>query len=317
MPGLLVTPEMKFKTLKIKKLHPTFAAEIGGVEFDKPIPNDVFQEILAASAKVLADRRASIPVFIQLPPTLLLFRQYGVIVFRKTGLDDTGHVEFSRRFGRLDDMRPYMTDGSEPQYGYYELFDAGNIDPNTGSVLQPDSPRAQYNKGNALFHIDSSFNNPRRVSYSILKAHELPPAGTGGNTGFADTRTAFEELNPQLKTELLEHDYIGAHSLYSSRKKAAPEYFKDVDVKKLSMHKHRIVQNHEPSGRMTLYIAAHMDHIENLPPQKSRELIEKLVTHATQESTFCVMHRVEGGSFEGQYRRDLRRTAVHDDSSEA
>ena len=52
MPGLLIEPETEFKTLKIKELHPTFAAEIEGVDFSKPIPDDVFNEILAASAKV-------------------------------------------------------------------------------------------------------------------------------------------------------------------------------------------------------------------------------------------------------------------------
>jgi alpha-ketoglutarate-dependent 2,4-dichlorophenoxyacetate dioxygenase len=52
MPGLLIDPETEFKTLKIKELHPTFAAEIEGVDFSKPIPDDVFNEILAASAKV-------------------------------------------------------------------------------------------------------------------------------------------------------------------------------------------------------------------------------------------------------------------------
>ncbi|OCT44184.1 Alpha-ketoglutarate-dependent 2,4-dichlorophenoxyacetate dioxygenase [Cladophialophora carrionii] len=309
MPGLLLTPETEFKTLKIKKLHPTFAAEIEGVDFSKPLEDDVFREILAASAK------------------------YGVIVFRKTGLDDTGHVEFSRRFGELDDIRPYMTNGRKPRYGYYELFDAGNIDPDTNTVLQPDSPRAQYNKGNALFHVDSSFN-PRRASYSILKAHELPPPNTGGNTGFADTRTAWDELDPELKAELLEKDYVGAHSLYSSRKKAAPDFFKDLNVNDYPMHKHKIVQKHEPSGRMNLYIAAHMDHIVGVSPEKSKELMDKLMAHATQDKytlsipwheptdlviwdNTCVMHRAEGGSFAGKYRRDLRRTTVHDDSSQA
>ena len=53
MPGLLLTPETELKTLQIKKLHPTFAAEIEGVDFSKPIPDDVFNEILAASAKVI------------------------------------------------------------------------------------------------------------------------------------------------------------------------------------------------------------------------------------------------------------------------
>ena len=52
MPGLLLTPETEFKNLYIKELHPTFAAEIEGVDFTKPIPDDVFREIQAASAKV-------------------------------------------------------------------------------------------------------------------------------------------------------------------------------------------------------------------------------------------------------------------------
>ena len=42
-----------FKHLQIKELHPTFAAEVSGVDFTNPIPNDVFDEILAASAKVV------------------------------------------------------------------------------------------------------------------------------------------------------------------------------------------------------------------------------------------------------------------------
>jgi alpha-ketoglutarate-dependent 2,4-dichlorophenoxyacetate dioxygenase len=49
MPGLLTTP---FSKLKVTELHPTFGAEIEGVDFSHPIPDDVFEEILAASAKV-------------------------------------------------------------------------------------------------------------------------------------------------------------------------------------------------------------------------------------------------------------------------
>jgi len=52
MPGLLVKPENEFKLIEIKELHPLFCAEIGGVDFSKPIPDEVFAEILAASAKV-------------------------------------------------------------------------------------------------------------------------------------------------------------------------------------------------------------------------------------------------------------------------
>lgn len=179
-----------------------------------------------------------------------------------------------------------MTNGRKPRYEYYELFDAGNIDTETGGPLDPTSGRAQYNKGNGLFHVDSSFN-PRRASYSILKATELPPPETGGATDFADTRTAFDELPENLKQQLLENDYIGAHSLHHSRKTAAPEFFKDTDPTQYKMNYHRIAQKHEPSGRMNLYIAAHAHHIEGLSPEDSAALLKQLMDHATQPK-YCM-----------------------------
>jgi alpha-ketoglutarate-dependent 2,4-dichlorophenoxyacetate dioxygenase len=60
-------------------------------------------------------------------------------------MDDAAHVEFSRRFGELDDIRPYMTGGRKPRYEFYELFDAGNIDEQNG-ILDPESPRAHYGR---------------------------------------------------------------------------------------------------------------------------------------------------------------------------
>ncbi|KAF2187324.1 alpha-ketoglutarate-dependent 2,4-dichlorophenoxyacetate dioxygenase [Zopfia rhizophila CBS 207.26] len=305
MPGLI--QETPFKTITVKELHPTFGAEISGVVFPNP-PEEQFNEILAAMAK------------------------YGVCVFRSTGMDDTAHVQFSRRMGELDDIRPYMKGGRKMRYHYYELFDAGNVD-EYGQVIDPDSPKAQYQKGNGLFHVDSSFN-PRRASYSILKAHELPPPGYGGNTDFADSRTAFDDLPSGLKAELLENDYVAAHCMAHSRKTAAPEFFKDLDVESQPMHKHRIAQLHEPSQRMNLYIAAHAHHVEGVSKEKSDELLRTLLEHATQEKyrisvpwenvndliiwdNTCVLHRAGGGTFQGKYKRDLRRTTVHDASSTA
>lgn len=45
-----------FDQVKIKKLHSTFAAEISGVDFLKPLSEAVFQEIRAAIAKVSTQR---------------------------------------------------------------------------------------------------------------------------------------------------------------------------------------------------------------------------------------------------------------------
>lgn len=102
------------------------------------------------------------------------------------------------------------------------------------------------------------------------------------------------------------------------------------------MARHKIVQPHEPSNRMNLYIGAHLHHLEgaNMTEEKSAEMIELLNAHAAQEKYVlsvpwqqpgdviiwdnrAVMHRAGKWSGEGQYVRDLRRTTVHDDGAYA
>ncbi|ORY16079.1 hypothetical protein BCR34DRAFT_597884 [Clohesyomyces aquaticus] len=310
MPGL-TTQGTSFDTFSVKELHPTYGAEIIGADF-KDMSDHQLQEIKAAMAK------------------------YGVIVFRNTGMSDDEQVKFSAKIGELDNVKRFLTGGRKLRYTHFELFDAGNVDEN-GDPIHPDSPRSHYNKGNALFHVDSSFN-PRRASWSLLRAVELPPPGTGGETEFADSRTAFDELDDALKQQLLEKDYIGAHTLLHSRKNGSPEFFKELDPTSEPMTRHKLVQTHEPSGRKTFYIAAHCHHLETadgpLPEEESTTLLNKLMAHVTQPKyvlsvdwfnegdmvawdNTCVMHRATGGSFEGKFRRDMRRTTVHDNSPTA
>lgn len=225
-----------------------------------------------------------------------------------------------------------MIGGRKPRYDYYELFDAGNVDAD-GTVLTADNARTHYGKGNGFFHVDSSFN-PRRASYSLLRAAKLPPPNTGGNTEFADSRTAFDTLPKEVQQRLLDNDYIGVHSLHHSRKRGSPEYFAELNPLEYNMHKHRLAQVHEPSARVNLYIGAHMHHIEGLSDLESWQLTWSLMGWATRpENTVsvewknesdlviwdntAVMHRAAGGSYEHKYARDLRRTTVHDASPTA
>lgn len=178
----------------------------------------------------------------------------------------------------------------------------------------------------------------------------MPPPGHGGNTDFADTRTAYTELPAELLADLQENDYIGAHSLMHSRKKAAPPdspYLRDVNPDVLPFGRHRILQTHEATGRGNLYIANHLHHLEyatprsadftptkeqpfeRVPEPKSSEIIETLLRHATQEKYLlsvewkdvsdlvvwdntCVMHKAGKGTFMEKYKRDMRRCTVHD-----
>lgn len=188
-------------------------------------------------------------------------------------------------------------------------------------------------QGNSLFHVDSSFN-PRRAGYSLLLAHELPPKGKGGQTAFADTRTAFDELPDNLKQELLMNDYIANHSMFHSKKVAAPEHFATLNPEDYGFGRHKLLQRHEASGRTNLYLAAHIHHLDGMERSDSDELVQKLMAHATKPEyvlevewdnvgdlvlwdNTCLMHRAVGGEFTTQHRRDMRRVTVHDGSSTA
>lgn len=207
-----------------------------------------------------------------------------------------------------------------------------NLD-STGAVAPLTSQRYAMMAGNALFHVDSSFN-PRRAGYSILRAAKLPPPGTGGATEFADTRTAFEELDEKTKAELWEKNYVAAHSLMHSRKLASPEMLKALEPETYPMRRHRLVQRHEASGRWNLYIASHVHHIEGLGEDEGKQLRDRLYEHASKRKyvlrvewendgdlvmwdNTCVMHRATEGEYEGKYVRDMRRATVHDLSSQA
>ncbi|KAF2022966.1 Clavaminate synthase-like protein [Setomelanomma holmii] len=300
---------MFFSRLTFKPLHPTFGAECYGVEFSCAVDAKTVEEIRAGLAK------------------------YGVLVFRQAQLDDARHVAFAGQLGELDDSTPYIKAGRKHRLApYTELFDVSNLD-DDGNVVSTDSLRFQLGLGNGLFHVDSAFN-PRRAGYSLLRAHELPPKGTGGATAFADTRTAYADLDVDTK-EMIK-DYIVNHSLWHSRRLAAPDckFLKEMNPEDHFMGRHSLVQRHEPSGRTNLYIAHHAHHIDGLSFEESQETIHKLLSYATQEKyTFevewenngdiiiwdntCVMHKACRGSFEGKYVRDMRRATVHDGSSTA
>lgn len=238
-------------------LHPTFGAECDGVDFSRAISTETVQAIRDGLAK------------------------YGVLVFRRARLDDARHVAFAVQLGELDDATPYLKAGRKNRLApYTELFDVSNLD-DDGNVVATDSLRFQLGLGNGLFHVDSAFN-PRRAGYSILRAHQLPPKGTGGATAFADSRTAYEELEEDVKEQI--KDYIVNHSLWHSRRLAAPdcEFLKGMHPEEHFMGRHALVQMHEASGRKNLYIAHHAHHIEGLSQEMSQGIIRSLLSHATQ-----------------------------------
>ncbi|RSH92543.1 hypothetical protein EHS25_007987 [Saitozyma podzolica] len=294
-------------TITYAPSHTTFVAEVSGVDFSNMTP-EVVSDLKAGLAK------------------------YGVLVFRNTGLDDKSHVDFSRMFGDLDDIKPYSQLGRINRLAFDELFDVSNIDAR-GDVIMPGSVDWVMRNGNTIFHVDSSFN-PRRAGYSLLLVHSLPPKGTGGGLEFADSRQAYDDLDQATKDKI--EPWVLMHSQHHSRKIASPhaEILKDPKYKPEShpFGRHKVVQRHEASGRMNLYIANHAYCIDGWEVKQSQKEIQELLDHASQPKytcevewenptdlviwdNTCTLHRATLGEFDGKYKRDMRRTTVHDDSS--
>ncbi|HTB66915.1 MAG TPA: TauD/TfdA family dioxygenase [Steroidobacteraceae bacterium] len=283
-------------TLTVNALGDDFVAEVHGVDFARPV----------APATIVAITD--------------VLNRYGVAVFRETGLDDQRHVAFSRQFGELE-LAPQLFGAQRARFAHPELFDAGNVDRN-GQILL-DERRRLYNKGNALWHTDSSFN-PRRAAYSLLLAHRVPPVG--GDTQFANMRAAYAQLPPATQSAI--EDLIVEHWLWHSRLLAGypPPTAQEREAKPPSRHK--LVQYHPGAGAKTLYLAAHASHIIGWPQAQGRDLLRELMEFATQPRFTCAvrwkqpgdmviwdnrstMHRAT--AFEDtRYPRDMRRTTVYD-----
>jgi len=292
--------------LSIKPITPRFGAEVFGIDLTKPLTQGEVGEVIEA------------------------MDQWGVCVYRSTGLTDETHIAFSRRLGSLFQV-PGARPGAMPVSGsvtpafrsrhkHLEIFDASNLDAD-GNIVASEMTMI-HKRGDRQWHTDSSFSPDGRASYSLLLAHEVPPKA--GQTHFADMRSAYDMLSDGQKRRI--EPLVASHSMWYSRMTAGLPITEAEIAQRPSMQ-HRIVQTHQGSGRKTLYIAAHASHIVGMPVHEGRALLRELIDHATQpQFTFsvtygvgdlviwdnrCTMHR--GGDYDDRtYRRDMRRTTVRD-----
>ena len=291
-------------TLSFKRLSPIFGVEVEGVDWSKPLQESVLNEIVDA------------------------INREGVLVFRKTSLDNDKHIAFSSQLGELDDVKVHIRAGRAMRFPEQpEIFDVSNLDHNDEIVTDADPGRKETAKGNNIWHADMAFN-PRRALYSIIRAVELPLKGTGGETQYLDTRTAYEDLPQETKNKI--ENLITNDSLFHNRKLAAPEFFKDVEPLDSPMSRHRLVQTHEGSGRKNLYLTSYAHHFDGETLEESKPLLDELWAHVNQPKyvltvnyenngdmvmwdNTAVLHRATaGGTYAGKYRRDMRRTTVKD-----
>lgn len=249
--------------LTVRPLHADFVAEVTGLDLRIPPHAALMHAIIEA-----ADR-------------------YTVLVFPGQLITDEQHVAFSRPFGRLETTikayRPGFKGRLDPH-----VADISNLDENS-TLLSATDRRRMNSLGNRLWHTDYTFK-PTPGLYSLLAAHVIPDEG--GETQFADMRSAYDALPERMKRRL--DGLVAEHSLLYSRGTLGFSDFTEEEKLRLGSAPQPIVRVHPGSRRKTLYLASHAMIIHGMEVPEGRILLKELMDHATRPE-FVHTHRWTAG----------------------
>jgi len=242
--------------------------------------------------------------------------RYSVLVFPQQPMSDQAQLALTRKLG--DPEPNHVTLGATGVVEYFatigNVIDARNHKGN-------DDPHTRYQRGNNLWHSDSSFRLVP-TKFSINHSYEAP--GEGGETEFASQRAAYARLPPQRQAEidplLVLHDYV------FSRSQVAP-----VDpnhAASLPPIEHRLVRVNPANGAKNYYVGSHARSIVGWSGIDGRRLIDELCAFATAPERIyrhrwragdtvmwdnrCVLHRGTGFDAD-RWRRLMRQTRVAGD----
>ena len=285
-------------SIAARPLHPLFAAELAGIDLRRPVDPADLRDFIAAMNK------------------------YAVcVVHHDAPLTDEQHIAFSGLLGPMERGPAPKIQGTDRRVPHPEIIDQSNLD-EFGEIYDDADRRMIYKRANRQWHTDMSFYAVR-ATYSLLSGHQVPPAGA--DTDFADMRAAYDALPAAMKARL--EGLTAEHSYWHSRKSGGGPDPTEAERRTRPSVRWPLVHVHPGSGRKALYIASHVERIDGLPADESRDLLAELMAFATRPrfvfshqwrvgdvviwDNLCTMHRAT--PFDDQrYKRDMRRTTVRE-----
>lgn len=199
-----------------------------------------------------------------------LLAERGVLVFRQLNFDGAQQVAFAKSLG-----------DALPQGENYIM--KITLDKN-------ESPGAEYLKGTFYWHIDGATDDvPTRAA--LLTAKRL--SATGGQTEFANTYAAYEDL-PAADKEAFANLKV-VHSLEAAQRMVNPEpSYAELQMWQRSKPKsHPLVWKHR-SGRKSLVLGATASHIEGMSLEEGRAVLCRVREWVTQRQ-FVYQHEWQLG----------------------
>ncbi len=231
---------------------------------------------------------------------------HGMLLFRDLHIDDATQVAFSRRLGRLETLGQ----GEHPEIFIVTLDPAKNR-------------AAAYLKGTFDWHIDGMTEDVP-IMASVLSAHVV--AATGGETEFASTYAAYDNLTDEEKARFANVRVV--HSFEAAQRLSSP----DPTPEQLAMWRqrpskvHPLVWTHR-SGRRSLVLGATASHVEGLDFEEGRSFLDAVLARSTEPERVYrhewqvgdmviwdnrgVLHRACPYTVDSQ--RDMHRTTLYGD----
>jgi alpha-ketoglutarate-dependent taurine dioxygenase len=228
-------------TITCEPLTPTVGAEVGGLSAERLARDD------AVAAAILD-----------------ALEQYGVLVLRGLHLDPENQVAFSRRLGEID-----YEPGHHAVPGIYRV-----------TLDKSKNASADYLKATFEWHMDgcTPLHGEPPQKATVLSAKQV--AASGGETEFASTYHAYEELGAE------ERERLGAlhvvHSLEASQRRVTP----DPAPEQLGRWRDRPTSTHplvwtRRTGRKSLVVGVHADHVVGMDRGEGRALLQDLLDRTT------------------------------------
>jgi len=245
--------------LTVKRIGKHLGAEISGVDLSRPIDEDTFAKISKA------------------------FFDNEVVVFRNQKLTPAQQIDFTRRFGVLEQhvRKEHRLEG------FPEILIVSN-------VLNSEGKAIGVEDAGRFWHSDLSYKQVPSL-LSALYAIEVPVRNgvVLGNTSFASTTAAYDALPEDAKHKLGSlknvHSYVhyrGKNIQAQKEEQARGErvvqehILTEEHLKQVPDAEMPIVRTHPVTGRKGLFInEAHTSHIARLPKTESDALLREICSH--------------------------------------
>ena len=240
--------------------------------------------------------------------------KYAVLIFKDQNITDDEQVRFTEYFGKIEasGKTSNITKDKDRRLSS-DLADVSNLDKDNKPFTLND-PRRIFNLGNRLWHTDSSFK-PVPAKYSLLSGRNV--SKEGGNTEFADMRSAYDNLDFKIKNKI--EKMICEHSLIYSRQRLGFDMVRELspdEIKNFKPVEQPLVRNNKLTNRKTVFLSSHIGKIKDWTRPDSMCFIDDLIEYATKEKFLYVHKWLQNDLVIWDNRQTMHRARAFDDLTE-